>query len=107
MFLQEGFENSITVINISGVTNHLEKLISRGIAVANTKTVQKVIFLFNITVNHFLWNFKQFFSSFNYSESKYNDDIYQANQKQWKKIVLSVELIDIVNNDRADRDAQE
>ena len=50
---------------------------------------------------------KQFLSSFNYSESRYNDDIYQANQKQWKKIVLSVELIDIVNNDRADRDAQE
>lgn len=66
-----------------------------------------MIFLFNITVNYFLGKIKQFLSSFSYSESRYNDDIYQANQKQWKKIVLSVELIDIVNNDRADRDAQE
>ena len=71
----------------------MKNIISRGIAAAATKTVS--------------WKIKQFLSSFNYSESKYNDDIYQANQKQWKKIVLSVELIYIVNNDRADRDAQE
>ena len=99
-------KNVTTVINISGVTSHLAKWI-RGIAVATTKTVRNVIFLFDITVKYFSWKIKQFLSSFNYSESRYNDDIYQANQKQWKKIVLSVELIDIVNNDRADRDAQE
>ena len=38
-FCKKVLKNSITVINISGVTNHLEKLISRGIAVATTKTV--------------------------------------------------------------------
>ena len=81
-FCKKVLKNSITVINISGVTNHLEKLISRGIAVANTKIVQKMIFLFNITVNYFLGKIKQFLSSFSYSESRYNDDIYQANQKQ-------------------------
>lgn len=81
-FCKKVLTNSITVINISGVTNHLEKLISRGIAVLTTKTVRNVIFLFNITVNYFSWKIKQFLSSFNYSESRYNDDIYQANQKQ-------------------------
>ena len=33
-FCKKVLKKSITVINISGVTNHLEKLISRGIAVA-------------------------------------------------------------------------